>query len=227
MKNELESTLNHLKCLSLSPEREAELEAERVREAKRAKDERYAKIVAKSRLPIRYATPCQNLVGDVWKGHARSIARGLGTGLMIAICGNRGTGKTQMAAEVIHVAARKGLSCRYTTAMDFFLELRASFQKSSELTELQVVDAFASPALLVLDEAQERGESEWHDRMLTMLLDRRYANLRDTILVTNLLAKAFAALIGDSNLSRMWQMGGVIELTGESFRTPKRVNASD
>lgn len=139
---------------------------------------------------------------------------------MIAFSGGRGTGKTQMATHLLHHAARKGTTIRYTTAMQFYLQLRATFQKESNMTELKVVEDFSRPGLLVIDECQERGESSWHDRMLTLLLDQRYANLKDTILITNQIAEKFAQSIGDSNASRISEVGMIIRFDWPTYRIP-------
>lgn len=220
MRNEIENILSRLKSQSLTFDREAEIEAARKAEEEEREAERYSRIIVKSQLPARYAVPHQNLTGDDWKARFRSIAGRLGNGIMVAFCGGRGTGKTQMAAELCHYTARKGRSCRYSTAMQFFLELRATFAKSSEKTELDVVEEFARPSLLIIDEAQERGESEWHDRMLTMLLDRRYAGMKDTVIISNQVVSEFAKSIGDSNASRIREVGAIVQFSGESYRKP-------
>ena len=55
--------------------------------------------------------------------------------------------------------------------------------------------------------------------MLTHLLDARYGAIRPTIVIANLTREALPACLGDSITSRLTETGGVLEITGPSFRT--------
>lgn len=133
---------------------------------------------------------------------------------IVVFYGKRGGGKTRMAAELAVIA---GMS-RYRTAMRFFLTVRATFRKDSERTELEVIDELATTPLLVLDEIQERGETGFEDRLLTHLIDARYAANLPTILIANLTRKELSASLGDSIVSRAQENGKSIEFTWESYR---------
>jgi len=132
----------------------------------------------------------------------------------LAFLGPRGTGKTQAATLLSWLAESDGYTARYSTAFEFFLAIKASFNTSTQ-SEDDVLKRFLSPSLLVLDELQERGDTPFEDRMLTHLVDRRYRDCKATILIANLKPDAFAAALGSSIMRRVNETGGVIE-----FLTP-------
>jgi DNA replication protein DnaC len=107
----------------------------------------------------------------------------------------------------------------YTTAMGLFLRIRATYGKGAGETEAEVIREISKIPLLVIDEIQERGGTAWEDRLLTHIIDKRYGAERATILIANLTEAGLADSIGDSITSRLFETGGIIELTGPSFRT--------
>lgn len=152
-----------------------------------------------------------------WRDVYEMITRQLQTGCLLALIGNRGTGKTQLGASAIAANCALERSSRYITAMDVFLIIREA-QKFQNESELKAIQKFVDPKLLVMDEMQVRGETAFENRMLTAIVDKRYANMRDTILIANLTEKEFRESLGSSIVDRMYETGGVIPCTWESFR---------
>lgn len=151
--------------------------------------------------------------GAEWKA---SLIRAVGivenNGILI-LHGKRGGGKTRMAAEL---ALAIGQS-RYRTAMRFFLELRASY-KDKEVSEMDIIDDLTRARILIIDELQERGDTPFEDRLLTHLIDARYAENRPTVLIANLTRKELAESLGASIIDRIRENGTSIEFTWPSFR---------
>lgn len=152
-----------------------------------------------------------------WRAYFSKVAACVKAGGIIGLIGNRGTGKTRIAAEVMRDFAR--IQGRYTTAMGLFLRIRSTFGKKGGESESDIVREFAAAPLLVIDEIQERGGTEWEDRLLTHVLDDRYSDMRPTILIANLDRAALAQQLGDSINSRLTETGGILEMTGPSHRT--------
>ena len=119
-----------------------------------------------------------------------------------------------MAAELAVIAGNS----RYRTAMRFFLEVRATFRKCSERSEIEVIDELTGSSLLILDEIQERGETPFEDRLLTHVIDARYAAMKPTILIANLTKAELSASLGESIVSRAQENGKSIEFNWESYR---------
>lgn len=144
-------------------------------------------------------------------------ARGrVGAGGILALIGPRGTGKTRLACEIVR--DRAPTKAHYTTAMGLFLRIRATFRKGAAESEQDVVDEIARVRLLVLDEVQERGNTEWEDRILTHIIDRRYGAMRPTILIANLTRENLEDSIGESIADRIREDGGVLVMNGSSHR---------
>lgn len=153
-----------------------------------------------------------------WDNVLANIQRRLGNGILVALIGARGTGKTQLAVECIRaaVAPPRLMPARYATAMEIFVSIRDAYRTGA--SEAVVQARYQRPALLVIDEAQERGDTAWEDRVLTAIVDHRYSMLRDTIIISNLTRAAFEQSMGASIVSRMIETGGIVECKWESFR---------
>ncbi len=151
-----------------------------------------------------------------------TLKQRLGTGAVLALIGPRGTGKTQLGCDLICEATTgRGMSARYAKAIEFFMGIKATFQRNAEETEKAVIDRFRRPALLVLDEISSRGETEWEDRLFDHLIDERYGAKKDTILIGNFVTvRDFDASVGPSIASRLSETGGVIDCNWASFRNP-------
>jgi len=137
---------------------------------------------------------------------------------ILILHGKRGGGKTRMAAELALAAGHS----RYRTAMRFFLEIRATFKDSTK-SELAIIDELRGAELLIIDELQERGDTAFEDRLLTHLIDARYADNRPTILIANLTRRELRESLGTAIVDRVRENGKSIEFTWASYRTPKQV----
>lgn len=175
------------------------------------------RILKRTGVPEHYREPWAMPASGLWRRACDRITqRCREGGALIGLLGNRGTGKTRLACEVMRaMAPRFG---HYTTAMALFLRLRAACRGDTPESEHSITHELASAPLLILDEIQERGETEWEDRVLTHLIDRRYGARLPTLLLANLTTEAFIAQVGESIYSRMQETGGVMELRGESYR---------
>ena len=152
-----------------------------------------------------------------WNLKLEALTAKLGTGCTLAFVGDRGPGKTQMSVELIRRSCRAGRSARYATAMEFFLAVRDGFRKDGP-SQVEVLSRYETPALLVLDEMQVRGDTRWEDQLLTHLIDTRYRARRDTILIANLTHEAFDAAVGPNITGRIIESGGVLSFDWPSFR---------
>lgn len=153
-----------------------------------------------------------------WVRKRNQLISMLGGGFLVTLVGDRGPGKTQLAQQVIAVTTKgHDRPALYARAMTFFLELRATFSRE-EQSEADVIARYCEPLLLVVDEMQDRGESAWEDRMLRHMLDVRYGDKKDTILIANLKPDAMQESLGASICDRLRETGGIIECTWPSFR---------
>jgi DNA replication protein DnaC len=68
------------------------------------------------------------------------------------------------------------------------------------------------------DEIGKRGESVWEGNLLFELLNNRYADRTDTIVIANLNPQDLAESLGPSITSRLNETGGVIHCDWPSRR---------
>ncbi len=152
-----------------------------------------------------------------WRKSRKGILSQTGHGFLVALLGKRGTGKTQIAVEAILLNCRLYRPALYVTAMDVFLWIRKTFADEAAC-ELDAIAEFMSPALLVIDELGERGETTWEDRLLMYVIDARYRAMQDTILIANMTDEAFREQLGPSISDRIRECGGRITCDWTSFR---------
>jgi DNA replication protein DnaC len=158
------------------------------------------------------------------------------SGALIVIYGGHGSGKTQMCMEIakklpdrFFPAKKEGAftlapihrPLLYRKAMEFFNDIRSTYGANRKETERDVINRYADAALVVIDEAHQRGEKEFEDRQLTLMLDKRYDAMLPTILVTNLTREDFYATLSPAVKSRMIETAEGIEANWRSFRSRK------
>ena len=70
--------------------------------------------------------------------------------------------------------------------------------------------------LLVIDEISKARGTEWEEQLLYELINSRYGDMTDTLLITNATTEQLKRT-GDSLLSRLQQTGGIIECNWRPF----------
>lgn len=194
-------------------------------------------LLARCGAPARHLGTTQHR-GARWTVAKDRVLGVVGSGAIVGLVGGRGTGKTQIAIEAMRRAIAGGQDdygghpgpyqftlmqfleryARYATAMEVFMAIKRVFAAGSTETELSAMEVWTRPKLLVIDECQERGETEWENRMLTHIIDRRYGAKLDTVLISNLTSEAFAASMGESVIDRLRETGTLIVCDWPSFR---------
>lgn len=168
--------------------------------------------------PARHLALKQPRIDNEWATKLALLESKIGSGFTVALVGVRGNGKTQMAVQLMVAATEQLKSAKFCTAAKFFMAIKASYRKDSQDTEFEVLRDYRSPALLVIDEIGKRSDSGWENSLLFELLNDRYNDMTDTVLIDNRPKADFVSAIGASLASRMSESGGIIECNWESFR---------
>lgn len=160
-----------------------------------------------------------------WNGEWGQVTQRLsnkiesGQGLLVALVGNRGAGKTQIAVELMRVNTSRQKSALYVSTMEWFMAIKSTYKKNTDQTEIDIIKQFRKPNLLVLDEYGRRSDTEWENNLLFELLDKRYSDMNNTVLISNQKAAELMESLGKSLASRLNETGGVIECEWSSWRT--------
>ncbi len=149
-------------------------------------------------------------------------------GAIVAMIGERGVGKTTVAAQlIIERAWNAGLQPwerrppyrKLTDLIAKFKPLYADFGSTQIEALMEKRDWLCRfHPFLVIDELHECDDQRMRDRVLTDILDRRYANRVDTLLISNQSVPEFTSATSDSVLSRLKEHGRVLVCKWKSFR---------
>lgn len=170
-------------------------------------------------VPIRHRElRLTNITHEKWLESWDKVRSRLGTGTILAIVGKRGTGKTQMAVQAIREMLSRGRDAMYVKALDVFIGMRSCYRDNAVTTEERLIRQYARYDLLVIDALEEKSDSEWENRMLSHIVDKRYDDVKDTILISNETPTAFADNHGSSVADRIRETGGVVQCEWDSFR---------
>lgn len=140
-------------------------------------------------------------------------------GLSLILCGGPGTGKTHLSCAVLRALAHEqGITGKYSTAYRAVQEVRESY-RSREVSELQAMDAFIQPDLLVLDEIGVQYGTDSEHLILFNILNGRYEALKPTIVISNLNVEGVIKYLDARVYDRLRENGGgVLAFDWESWR---------
>lgn len=191
------------------------------RRAARDRQRKTQSIIGNSGLPRRHLNQVLDASVDSRWGDARDRAvQAASAGMNLLLWGNRGTGKTQIATAAGLAFAGRQQTVQYFKASQLFRLLR---QAMHDNREVEAIDQVCRKGLLILDEAHVRGETDYEDRTLIEIFDRRYDSLRPTILITNLQLDAAKESLGSSIIDRFVETGMAIACEWPSLRAARRV----
>ena len=216
------------------PECIKRLEAERLeKEAKADAEDRQRRLESrldKAGVPLRFrGKDFASYIADTdGKERARSTAmefaqhfdRHAKAGTFAVFSGLPGTGKSHLAIAILQEIMKSGTGL-YTSAIDAVRMVRNTWRKDSEKTETQVLQMLASIDLLVMDEIGVQYGTDAEQVTLFDIIDKRYRDMRPTILLTNLNAKGMKEFLGDRSYDRLREGGLWVAFDWESQRGRK------
>jgi DNA replication protein DnaC len=117
--------------------------------------------------------------------------------------GNIGTGKTHLACAIANHLIAQGKTALYVTTNNLVRRVRATWAKSSAMTEEQQIAAFTKPDLLVIDEVGASTGSDNEKQILFDVINTRYEAQKPFIIVSNLSIDGIKGYLGDRAFDRL------------------------
>lgn len=209
-----------------------EMEAKEAEKKRRAEEvaERISRMIGRSGLPKRFLdrtfdnyreeTPGQIEAKSKSKSYADSFEEKLSTGGGLIFVGAPGTGKTHLAAAIANQVMRSLRTVIFTTALKAIRDVKNTYSRDSQKTEQDVIESYALPDLLILDEIGVQRGTDTEQMILFEIINERYENFRPTILMSNLTLSEIKAYLGERNIDRMREGGGdLVAFDWDSYRT--------
>ena len=204
---------------SLQKAKEAELEREQLRwKAKingaaipeRFRDRTLDTYIAK--------TSGQKKALDFSKEYAENFDQVMKEGRCAIFVGKPGTGKTHLAIGIALSIMQQQRSPVFVTVQRLIRRVKDSWRTKEE-TESDVINAFASPDLLILDEVGVQFGSEFEKQLLFDVLNERYEKLKPSILLSNIPSEQLSDYLGERVMDRLRENGGaLIGFNWDSYR---------
>ena len=135
----------------------------------------------------------------------------------IRLIGSYGSGKTHLAAAIVHRMAEQGIGGMFVVVPELLRAIRRGYNSQSADADKLVNIAETSP-LLVLDDLGAEKPSEWVSEQLYVIINRRYENMLPTIITTNCTTQELVERIGQRTVSRIIEMTTPVKLTAKDYR---------
>ena len=190
----------------------AEAEKEAAQAKRRAKIER---LLGRSGIKKRFQqrtfvnfirdTPERRRCYDTAKTYADSFPQRAERGEGLYIEGTYGTGKTHLAAAIALQLIGCGVPVVCKTSGDLLADIKEAFD-SGDATEYEILKAYKTVDLLIVDDLGKEQCTEWSVSTLYSILNDRYEDMKPTIITTNYnadeLVRALTPKGGDGTKAR-------------------------
>lgn len=167
----------------------------------------------------------QQAIFDVCLDYANTFRKkAFQSGACLIMSGNCGTGKNHLATAITRVVMESGFSVVQTTVRGMIERIRESWGKSQQtnedrLTERKAIQGFADVDLLILDEVGKQfGGGKGDEVHLFEVINRRYLDMKPTIVLSNETPKNIEAYMGIAAYDRLCEKGTLLCLDWQGYR---------
>lgn len=207
---------NFLRLISICPDCEEERKRDE-REEERKKRVTY--LLHQSQIPKRFRsctirgflgdTPAISDARDIARGYVKKFEEHKEKGRSLVFCGRPGTGKTHLACAIGLELINQEFSVRYASQYRAVRRMKCTWSKNADEDEWEVMRDYLKPDLRILDEVGVGFRSDAERVILYQIVNRRYEQVRPTILIGNLTEGELVERVGERIMDRMRDQGGV------------------
>jgi DNA replication protein DnaC len=129
-------------------------------------------------------------------------------GVSFIFSGKPGTGKTHLACAIGNALINKLIEVGYVSIFSLITSLKASFDKNSGDSEVNIIKKYTSVDFLIIDEIGVQLGSNYEKSIMFQIINFRYEMIRPTILITNLNEEQSKEIIGERIVDRFYENGG-------------------
>lgn len=133
----------------------------------------------------------------------------------MVLMGHTGCGKTHLA--VSYLREKGNLFDRFLPVPELLLEIRDSYRNDSKVSEKEIIDKYSGRGLMVLDDLGSEKSTEFSIATLSLIIDRRIRDEKQTIITTNLSLKQVEERLSARIASRMATMK-IIQINMPDYR---------
>lgn len=170
----------------------------------------------------RAEVPGQRRALDVARDYVARFRQHRERGTSLVLHGRPGTGKTMLTCAILRALAEAGWWVRFVAAADLVREVwaaRGVRRAVDAPSEAEVLGEFASWALLVIDEIALKPYTDAERATLDEVIDRRYREMRPTVITSNHDLDGIAEHLGGRALDRLTDAGGIaVRFDWQSWR---------
>ncbi len=130
------------------------------------------------------------------------------SGQSLILCGGVGAGKTHLAVGIAHELIDRQCMCIFTSVIGAIRSVKETYNRNSDATERQALDALIKPDLLILDEVGVQFGSDAEKLILFEIINGRYENMKSTIVISNLAMDKLSEYLGERVVDRLREGGG-------------------
>ena len=217
------------KCMIEIRDAEAKKQIERDKQAALEREQRrWAAKIGSAAIPERFKnrtldsyvakTSGQKKALAFAREYAENFDQVIKTGRSAVFVGKVGTGKTHLAVGIALSIMQQQKSPVFVTVQRLIRRVKDSWRTKEE-TETEVINAFALPDLLILDEVGVQFGSEFEKQVLFDVLNERYEKLKPSILLSNIPSEQLSDYLGERVTDRLRENGGaLIGFNWDSYR---------
>lgn len=133
----------------------------------------------------------------------------------LIITGGVGTGKTHLAAAISNLLIDHNIPVLFGTFADHLENIRSEFDHTGQKKHLSMMK---NTPMLVIDDLGKEKQTDWTQEILFGVVNYRYEHLLPIVVTTNLEFSELGNYVGSAVFSRLYEMSGVVTMSGSNFR---------